>query len=165
MIKGLKKIDVENYGSNEWMSQHEKIEKLNNQAHRNAINNTEKELVDEFNIEEKVDVIIYNLLAAEAWKENVYPELKSHFTTIPSVKPYMTIYHEATLANLLEVLIFHKDSCESAEESLVELIDYCYRKFLWLVNIGDKRPSDKPSGKKVLEQSADEERTRQTDFI
>ena len=51
--------------------------------------------------------------------------------------------------------MFHKDSCESAEDSLVELIDYCYRKFLWLVNIGEKRPSDKPEGKKALEMTAE----------
>lgn len=121
--------------------------------------------MDEFNIENKVEVIIYNLLVTEAWKENVYPELTGHFKTIPSVKPYLTVYHEATLANLLEVLIFHKDSCESAEDSLVELIDYCYRKFLWLVNLGDKRPTDKPSGKQTLEQTPDQEMSRQFDFV
>ena len=39
MIKGLRKIELENYGSSEWMTQHEYLEKLNNQAHRNALNN------------------------------------------------------------------------------------------------------------------------------
>ena len=31
--------------------------------------------------------------------------------------------------NFLEVLLFHRTACEAADDTLVELIDYCYRKF------------------------------------
>ena len=42
------------------------------------------------------------------------------------------MYHEATLCNLLEVLLYHQTVCESAEDSLSELVDYCYRKLIML---------------------------------
>lgn len=51
MIKGLKPIELEKYGSDEWFAQHQIFEKLNNQAHWNAIKGNEKDLIDEFNIE------------------------------------------------------------------------------------------------------------------
>ena len=39
------------------------------------------------------------------------------------------MYHEVSTVNFLEVLLFHRTACEAADDTLVELIDYCYRKF------------------------------------
>lgn len=39
------------------------------------------------------------------------------------------MYHEASVLNLLEVLLYHRTACEAVDDTLVELIDYCYRKF------------------------------------
>jgi hypothetical protein len=61
----------------------------------------------------------------------------------------LQLYHEATLCNLLEVVLFHQDACKAAGErfaaktapealilrvdrSLVELSEYCYRKIVQL---------------------------------
>jgi len=41
----------------------------------------------------------------------------------------MALYHEASVTNLLEVVLYHRTACENADDVLVELIDYCYRKF------------------------------------
>jgi len=30
------------------------------------------------------------------------------------------------------VMLYHRTACESSEDALVELIDYCYRKFVAL---------------------------------
>ena len=103
----------------------------------------EQELVDDFVLggdsgENKVAVLIHDLLVAEAWKENIYPHLASHFASNNNLKAYMAVYHEATLANLLEVITFHRSACEEADDALVELIDYCCRKFVWLINVGEK---------------------------
>jgi len=40
----------------------------------------------------------------------------------------LQLYHEATLVNLLETVLFHKESLESADDSALDLLDYCYRK-------------------------------------
>ena len=44
------------------------------------------------------------------------------------------MYHEAAIVNLLEVMLYHRTACESSEDALVELIDYCYRKFVEVEN-------------------------------
>lgn len=46
------------------------------------------------------------------------------------IKIYMGMYHESSVCNLLEVMLYHRTACESSEDGLVELIDYCYRKFV-----------------------------------
>ncbi len=38
------------------------------------------------------------------------------------------MYHEATLVNLLETVLFHPDVCKSLGDSVVDLVDYIYRK-------------------------------------
>lgn len=56
--------------------------------------------------------------------------------------------------------MFHWDSTECNEDYLVELIDYCYRKLVYLVNLHDKRPSERASGKEALEMNHQEELER-----
>lgn len=46
----------------------------------------------------------------------------------------MCLYHEATIVNLMEVMLYHRTAVESSEDALVEMIDYCYRKFIELNN-------------------------------
>ncbi|XP_019272472.2 zinc finger MYND domain-containing protein 10 isoform X3 [Panthera pardus] len=43
------------------------------------------------------------------------------------------IHHEASIINLLETVFFHKEVCESAEDAVLDLIDYCHRKLTLLV--------------------------------
>ena len=43
------------------------------------------------------------------------------------------LYHEATLVNLLETVLFHKESWESADDTALDLLDYCYRKLVAVV--------------------------------
>ena len=39
---------------------------------------------------------------------------------------------------MLEILLFSKTACEAADDTLVELVDLCYRKFLRLNNKYEK---------------------------
>ncbi|XP_029442768.1 zinc finger MYND domain-containing protein 10-like [Rhinatrema bivittatum] len=43
------------------------------------------------------------------------------------------MHHEATIINLLETVFYHKELCESAEDTVLDLIDYCHRKLTLLV--------------------------------
>ncbi|XP_020854951.1 zinc finger MYND domain-containing protein 10 isoform X2 [Phascolarctos cinereus] len=43
------------------------------------------------------------------------------------------VHHEASIINLLETVFFHKEICDSAEDSILDLIDYCHRKLTLLV--------------------------------
>lgn len=52
-----------------------------------------------------------------------------------TMRLYFTLYHEATLANLLQVALFHGHICEQAGgDLLMELADYCARKMTMLIS-------------------------------
>jgi hypothetical protein len=49
-------------------------------------------------------VLVHDLLVIEAWKEFVYPLLAPHLAeSVDSVTTYLLLYHEVTVANLLQV--------------------------------------------------------------
>lgn len=50
------------------------------------------------------------------------------------------MYHEASLCNFFEVLLYHRTACEAAEDALVELVDYSYRKFVSMIEQCEKLP-------------------------
>ena len=83
---------------------------------------------------DKMPFIVRDLLTAEIWKQNVLPLMMKEVADVSTIKSYMCVYHEASVCNLLEVMLYHKTACESSEDALVELVDYCYRKFLNLQN-------------------------------
>merc|ERR1712118_223196 len=51
---------------------------------------------------------------------------------------YVPIYHEASCINLLECCMFHRTSCEAAEDAVIDLMDYCYRKLVYLVSVPNR---------------------------
>jgi len=87
-------------------------------------------VMNHFVMEDKMKFLIYDLLLTEAWKDKVYPVLKPSLAKVSSIRSYMAVYHEATIINILEVFLYHRTATENCEEAIVELIDYCYRKFV-----------------------------------
>ncbi len=43
------------------------------------------------------------------------------------------MYHEATVVNLLEVLLYHEHAAAAAGDAIVELADYCARQLAIMV--------------------------------
>lgn len=89
---------------------------------------------------DKIKYVIFDLLVTEAWKQKLFPLLLDDLSKISSIRSYMTIYHEASVLNLLEVMLYHRSACENADDTLVELIDYTYRKFAALLKKIDEAP-------------------------
>ncbi len=50
------------------------------------------------------------------------------------------LYHEATLMNLLEIMLFYQSSVESIGDAMVDLLDYCTR-HIYALNIKAMNPS------------------------
>ncbi|KAL4477620.1 hypothetical protein ABPG74_002770 [Tetrahymena malaccensis] len=84
---------------------------------------------------DKVKILIYDLIETEIWKQKVLPLLKNHILKINTYRSYIAVYHEAVVCNLLEVIMFHRTAVDSADEFLIELIDYCYRKLVHLTKL------------------------------
>ena len=127
-VESMVKFEIEEVGSSKWMEQHERLEKLNLQAHQNAMTNSDEYVLEAILTFDKLGVLIHDLIIIEAWKENVYPLLLDHIAGRNNMRVYFILYHEATIVNLLEVLLYHKHVCESGGELMLELVDYSARK-------------------------------------
>ncbi|XP_072239226.1 zinc finger MYND domain-containing protein 10 [Leuresthes tenuis] len=135
-IQSLKTFSLQEVGSSRWSKQHEYIEKLNMQAILNASamhDEFVKELLVSFG---KIPVLIHGMILVEVWKQKVFPILcqLQDFNPKNTFQLYMVIHHEATIINLLETVMFHKDSCEAAADCLLDLVDYCHRKLTLLAS-------------------------------
>lgn len=150
LVRGLDRFSVSSVGSDRWMSQHDVLEKLNIQAHVEAMSRHDETVVDAVVQHEKVETIVHELLVIEAWKEKIFPLLIDHFSPVTALKAYIVLYHEATLCNLLEVLLYHASVCEAGGDAMVELVDYCARKINAL-NAGQFKAlqEDKPEDPKA----------------
>jgi hypothetical protein len=59
---------------------------------------------------------------------------------------------------LLEVILYHRTACESSDDALVELIGYCYRKFVNLLQAAEKGDLPKPQeGKELLKRTPEQD--------
>jgi len=105
------------------------------------MNSSDEYVMDSFVTFDKIKPVIYDLLMMEVFKEKLYPLVKKEMCQINSIRAYMIMYHEASVCNLLEVMLYNRSACESADDVLVELIDYCYRKFSGLVTKCDQLKS------------------------
>eukprot|EP00062_Callorhinchus_milii_P006296 gi/632946850/ref/XP_007888762.1/ PREDICTED: zinc finger MYND domain-containing protein 10 [Callorhinchus milii] len=161
---------ISNERRSTWFRQHEYIEKLNMQAILHASAN-EDEFVKEYMVSYgKVPTLIHELIAVEVWKQKVFPVLcklqdfnpKSHFPI------YIVIHHEATIINLLETLFYHKDGCESGEDLVLDLADYCHRKITMLAaqtECSEQLDLDKQPSKDLQKQTSMEELKKQSEDL
>ena len=128
LVEGLVKFNVEEVGSAQWIEQHVNIEKLNLQAHQSAMTNSDEYVIEALLTFDKVKVLIHDLLIIEAWKQYVFPLLKERVASRNSIRIYFVLFHEATVVNLLEVLLYHRHVCDSCGEFMLEVVDYVARK-------------------------------------
>ncbi|KAL8558833.1 hypothetical protein ACOMHN_031762 [Nucella lapillus] len=134
-VEHLEIFDVKDIGSSRWSQQHERIEKLNIQAVVSAQAQSDEFIKEFFINHDKIQFLIQDLLSTEVWKEKIFSYImESDFNPKTTFPLYMVLYHEATVVNLLETIMYHRDSCESAEDAINDLVDYCYRKLCFLIS-------------------------------
>lgn len=147
-IENLIAFPIEEIGSLKWLTQHEHIEKLNMQAVISANANETEYVKDALISFDKMSILVHELVSVELWKNKIFNELfhigfkpKNTFVVylIVSLENYLftlelkfsiflKLYHEATLVNLLETVLYHQDVCLAVGDSILDLVDYCYRK-------------------------------------
>ncbi|XP_052781219.1 zinc finger MYND domain-containing protein 10-like [Mya arenaria] len=144
-VESLKQFPLKEIGGPKWSVQHEVLEKLNMQAILNA-SAQEDEFVKDYLITcDKLSLLIYDLLATEVWKEKVFSEIldTEDFDPKTTFPLYMVLYHEATVINLLETTMFYREVCEAAEDCVLDLVDYCYRKLTQLIARSEESEEEK----------------------
>ncbi|NXK88545.1 ZMY10 protein, partial [Formicarius rufipectus] len=117
-----------------WLRQHEYVEKLNMHGILSASAGQEQLLTELLVTYAKIPVLIGELISVEIWKYKVFPVLcqLEDFKPRSTFPIYVVLHHEASIINLLETVFFYKEICESAEDSILDLIDYCHRKLTLL---------------------------------
>ncbi|XP_072328253.1 zinc finger MYND domain-containing protein 10 isoform X2 [Scyliorhinus torazame] len=132
--QSLQEFPLKDIGSARWFRQHEYIEKLNMQAIIDATAEQDEFVKETIYAHGKVPTLIHELIAVEVWKQKVFPVLcqLQDFTPKSTFPIYIVIHHEATIINLLETIFYHQDLCDSADEAVLDLVDYCHRKLTLL---------------------------------
>ncbi|NXX79676.1 ZMY10 protein, partial [Urocolius indicus] len=130
-----------------WLRQHECVEKLNVHAILSASAGQEQLLTELLVTHAKIPVLIGELISVEIWKHKIFPVLcrLEDFKPRNTFPIYVVLHHEASIINLLETVFFHKEICESAEDSILDLIDYCHRKLTLLAARSTNRQTVTPA--------------------
>ncbi len=139
LVHGLQTFTLQEVGSSAWLQQHQAMERLNAQAHQSARcpDTPGGEFVLEaFVAHDKVATLVHDLVLLDCWKDKVWPRLAEGVVARrATMRAYFVLFHEATVVNLLEVLLYHLQACEAAGDALVDLVDYCAGKMA-LLNSG-----------------------------
>lgn len=109
MVESLRCFSLEEIGTPSWFRQHEYVEKLNMQAVVSASNQRD-EFIKEFLINyAKLDLLVRDLITTSVWVEKVFSQLREiNYEPTSSFSIYLILYHEATLINLLETVLYHQ---------------------------------------------------------
>eukprot|EP01116_Phalansterium_solitarium_P025618 TRINITY_DN9884_c0_g2_i1.p1 TRINITY_DN9884_c0_g2~~TRINITY_DN9884_c0_g2_i1.p1 ORF type:complete len:462 (+),score=201.48 TRINITY_DN9884_c0_g2_i1:172-1557(+) len=141
LVKQLRPFGIVDICTPPWLAQHASVEQLNLQAHHSAMIQAEEFVKESLVAHDKLPVLVEELLAAELWRAAVWPLVRPRLLPdMPAgglLKPHLVARHEGALVNLLEVLLFHADALMALGDSLLELLDYAFRKLSWL---GDNLP-------------------------
>ena len=138
IISKLPNLTLEEYGSEKMIKKHNSLERLNMQSIKNALMGGEDFILETFVQHEKIKDLITELYLSWAFKKYIYPKIAKEIIDINSVKTYIILYHEAVIVNLLENFFFHVTACTTAEEHIVDLIEYCYEYSSKLINVNKK---------------------------
>lgn len=106
------------------------------QAHVNVASKSEEFVLETLVSFDKITTLVHELVAIELWRRKIYPILVQHnFAKNSTMTPYIVLYHEATIINLLEAVMYHKEACEAAGDTILDLSDYCCRAINFLITI------------------------------
>ncbi|XP_056357175.1 zinc finger MYND domain-containing protein 10 isoform X2 [Oenanthe melanoleuca] len=134
LVRALQGSELRDIGSQGWLRQHEHVEKLNMHGILSASAGQEQLLTELLVTHAKIPVLIGELISVEIWKHKIFPVLcrLEDFKPRSTFPIYVVLHHEASIINLLETVFFYKEVCESAEDTILDLIDYCHRKLILL---------------------------------
>merc|ERR1711988_1538150 len=157
LVEAIEAFDPKTIGHSSWIQQHCAIDRLNVQAHQCVANQTDEFVVDALMSFDKLPVLVHELVLIETWKWKAMPALQEDLENLKSsVKPYLIMYQEAVLANLIECCLFSESATQAVGEAgLVELVDWCTRKVMYL-NSMTREEIEEPHRKNTAKEYAQE---------
>ncbi|KAH3764790.1 hypothetical protein Pelo_3349 [Pelomyxa schiedti] len=138
--------------STQWMDQMRSLTSLNVSVHHSVSNGQEETTVAELVRQEKLGLIVHELVLLETWRERCLPFIVSDAPPVASlIKPLLVINGELTLVNLLEVCLYSKAACESIADFVGELAEYCCRQLARTATRSPSQMKHRPDVRPVSE--------------
>lgn len=162
-IHSIRKFQVHEIGTNNWLESHEALIKFNQQAIVEASSYREEFVKELFITHDKLPILVHEAYCILVWRTKILPSLACNDDTANATFIIYTIlYHEAISVSLLETLLYHENSCMTLNDSSIDLIDYCVQAIVQLIGLTHlKHTSDGQDVHKQIAESAGQELQRQ----
>ncbi|XP_017109543.2 zinc finger MYND domain-containing protein 10 homolog [Drosophila bipectinata] len=125
-VESIRPFEIRDVGSSKWLEVHEMVIKLSQQAALELAQNREEEVKEFLISRDKLRLLIHEAYCVTLWKTRVLPHL---LEIDPNPQAtfliYTVLYHEAAVVALLDVCLYHPSGCETLQESVLDLVDYC----------------------------------------
>ncbi|XP_044735852.1 zinc finger MYND domain-containing protein 10 [Chrysoperla carnea] len=159
---------IEDIGTKKWINWHQRLQKLNQQAVLEA-SELREEAIKEFLVSyNKLSILVHEAILMSVWRTKILPRLlKLQPEPENTFFLYSALYHEATAISLLEIVLYHADSCEVLNDVVLDLIDYVYDAITCVIALKSKIKTSVTDGENItdIEQIVREEFPRQRDNL
>lgn len=83
----------------------------------------------------QIPILVYEAIQIDIWKHKVFPlliDLNGEPTN--TFMLFSVFYHEVIIISLLENILFHCESAQTMDDTVIDLIDYATQHVMTLLN-------------------------------
>lgn len=132
LIQSLRRQRIQDLGKEQWLDQHATVIKLNQQCVLEARTEGREELTRDLIVQHgKTKIIVQDLFSVFVWRKNILTKLEKR----DSILVYSIGYHELVLVNLLELILYNGNGCESLDDQALDLVDYAVQSVTQLIGL------------------------------
>lgn len=139
LVRSIRRtLNLSEIGGPAWITQHEHIVRLNQQAHIELIKHQEETVKEYLILHSVLPHLVHELYIVLVWRTKILPRLLAiEPNTNASFMLYSVLFHEATVLSLIECALFHETGCIALGDFTLDLIDYCLDALTKLIGIAD----------------------------
>ncbi|KAG7205046.1 hypothetical protein KM043_005427 [Ampulex compressa] len=127
-VESLKPTELQDVCTNGWFEFHKRLILLNQQSVLEISGLREESIKEWFVTLKKIPILIYEAIQIDIWKHKVFPRLiEMNGEPENTFMIFSVFYHEDVAVSLLENVLFHCDSAESMDDSVLDLVDYAVK--------------------------------------
>ncbi|RLU18456.1 hypothetical protein DMN91_008813 [Ooceraea biroi] len=134
-VQSLDVSCLESFGTKSWLDFHKKLALLNQQSVLEITGLREESVMEWFISLKKVFILIYEAIQIDVWKHKAFPHLiVLNGEPSSTFMLFSVLYHEVVVVSLLENILFHCESAETLDDTVIDLIDYAVQRVMMLLN-------------------------------
>nr|XP_031838964.1 zinc finger MYND domain-containing protein 10 isoform X1 [Nomia melanderi] len=135
-IQSLNISQLEDIGTKGWYEFHKRLMLLNQQSVLEINALREENIKELFVSYKKIPILIYEAIQIDVWKHKVFPLLLNINSEPQNTFMLFTIfYHENMAVSLLENVLFHCESAETIDDTVLDLVDFAVKCVIELLDM------------------------------